>query len=121
MRTRRAKFIIIAALALAASTALWVFLNAKSHVSRTVLSHTPYRAANETWVITSTADPEYEVQRARTSAEDFLHSHGITNAETIDVGISAKDLVFRFATSGTNVSVVFSMLDRSISFQRHTL
>ncbi len=62
-------------------------------------------------------DPEFKV--ASSSVRDFLHKNGVTNAETIDVGVSHHEFIFRFGTSGTNEeTVVFSRRDRSIKFQR---
>ena len=61
-------------------------------------------------------DPEFKAATA--AVEEFLHQHGVTNAETIDVGVDHDEFVFRFFGSGTNVQVVvFTRGDRTIRFR----
>ena len=62
-------------------------------------------------------DPEFRA--ASTAVEEFLHQHGVTNAETIDVGVEHEHFIFRFSVSGTNIQrVIFARRDRSIKFER---
>ena len=89
----------------------------KNVVTIFVMSMLLASCKREPGAIDLNVDPEF--QAARSSVTEFLRQNGVTNAETIDVGVTDHLFIFRFGTSGTNAeTVVFSRRDRSIKFQR---